>query len=756
MDYLAHLNPPQREGVENLEGPTMIIAGAGSGKTRVLTYRIAHLIRSKDVDPFKILALTFTNKAAKEMRERIEKVVGTDARNLWMGTFHSVFSRILRAESDKLGYPSNFTIYDTDDSKSLIKNIVREMGLDEKLYKANVVYNRISGAKNNLISWQNYISNPVYISDDEQAQKPKMGAIYKEYVQRCFRAGAMDFDDLLFNTNILFRDHLDVLNKYQQRFQYVMIDEFQDTNISQYLITKRLASVHQNICVVGDDAQSIYAFRGANIQNILNFEKDYPDLSVIKLEQNYRSTQNIVNAANSVIVKNSAQLKKSVWTENDHGEKVHLIKATSDNEEGRLVASSIFEDRSNKKLENKDFAILYRTNSQSRSMEEALRKMNIPYRIFGGLSFYQRREIKDLLAYLRFTINQNDEQSFRRIINLPKRGIGGTSVDKIMVAAFENERPLWDVLNNIQNFLPGRAANAVQNFVTLIKSFRIKLEREDAFETASFIAKQSGLLKELYDDKTIEGLNRYENVQELLNAIKEFVDSTESEDKSLEAFIADVALLTDADNQDPNDTNYVNMMTIHSAKGLEFKHVYIVGMEEDLFPSQMMLNSRADLEEERRLFYVALTRAMEKVTLTYALSRYRFGRLKSCEPSRFIEEIDPEFLKVDRKFNSSEPMGSMNNGSSNSLYARNLVAKRKATTPKVPPGKKLHTPSADFKPSDTRSLDTGMRVEHPKFGFGKVVKMDVDGANRKATIEFELFGEKTLLLTFAKLRILED
>jgi DNA helicase-2/ATP-dependent DNA helicase PcrA len=389
-------------------------------------------------------------------------------------------------------------------------------------------------------------------------------------------------------------------------------------------------------------------------------------------------------------------------------------------------------------------------------MEEALRKMNIPYRIFGGLSFYQRREIKDLLAYLRFTINQNDEQSFRRIINLPKRGIGGTSVDKIMVAAFENERPLWDVLNNIQNFLPGRAANAVQNFVTLIKSFRIKLEREDAFETASFIAKQSGLLKELYDDKTIEGLNRYENVQELLNAIKEFVDSTESEDKSLEAFIADVALLTDADNQDPNDTNYVNMMTIHSAKGLEFKHVYIVGMEEDLFPSQMMLNSRADLEEERRLFYVALTRAMEKVTLTYALSRYRFGRLKSCEPSRFIEEIDPEFLKVDRKFNSSEPMGSMNNGSSNSLYARNLVAQRKATTPKVPPGKKLHTPSADFKPSDTRNLDTGMRVEHPKFGFGKVVKMDVDGANRKATIEFELFGEKTLLLTFAKLRILED
>lgn len=755
MDYLDHLNPPQREGVENLEGPTMIIAGAGSGKTRVLTYRIAHLIKSKGVDPFSILALTFTNKAAKEMRERIEKVVGTNARNLWMGTFHSVFARILRSEADKLGYPSNFTIYDTDDSKSLIRAIIREMGLDDKIYKQNVVYNRISGAKNNLISWQNYMNNPVYISDDEQAQKPKMGAIYREYVQRCFRAGAMDFDDLLFNTNILFRDHLDVLNKYQQRFNFVMIDEFQDTNISQYLITKRLASVHQNICVVGDDAQSIYAFRGANIQNILNFEKDYPELRVIKLEQNYRSTQNIVNAANSVILKNAAQLKKNVWTQNNDGELVHLIKATSDNEEGRLVASSIFEDRNNKKLENRDFAILYRTNSQSRSMEEALRKMSIPYRIFGGLSFYQRKEIKDLLAYLRFTINQNDEQSFRRIINLPKRGIGASSVDKMMVASFENDKPLWDVLVNIRHFLPGRTANAVENFVTMFKTFKIKIGQADAFETASFIAKQSGLLKELYDDKTIEGLSRYENVQELLNAIKEFVDDEQNTDKSLEAFIADVALLTDADNTDPNDTDYVNLMTIHSAKGLEFKHVYIVGMEEDLFPSQMMLNSRADLEEERRLFYVALTRAMDKVTLTYALSRYRFGRLKSCEPSRFIEEIDPTYLKVDKKFNRSEAMGNLNSGEGNSLYAKNLVAQRKAT-PKVPPGRKLHTPSDNFEPSDTRKLDVGMKVEHPKFGFGKVVKMDIDGANRKATIEFELFGEKTLLLTFAKLSIMNE
>ena len=756
MEYLDHLNPPQREGVENLDGPTMIIAGAGSGKTRVLTYRIAHLIKYRNVDPFSIMALTFTNKAAREMRERIERVVGTDARNLWMGTFHSIFSRILRAEADKLGYPSNFTIYDAEDTKSLIKKIVKEKGLDDKVYKANVVYNRISGAKNNLVSWQNYMNNPLYTSDDEAAQKPKMGEIYKTYVERCFRAGAMDFDDLLFNTNILFRDHIDVLNKYQQRFQYVMIDEFQDTNVSQYLITKKLSAVRQNICVVGDDAQSIYAFRGANIQNILNFEKDYADLRVIKLEQNYRSTQNIVNAANSVIQKNSAQLKKTVWTDNDSGDRIHLMKATSDNEEGRLVASSIFEEKNNKKLDNKDFAILYRTNSQSRSMEEALRKMNINYRIFGGLSFYQRREIKDLLSYLRLVINPNDEQAFRRVINLPKRGIGASSVDKIVIAAYENEKSIWDVLQNINQHLSGRAANAVEGFTTMMKSFLIKAEQQDAFETASFIAKQSGLLRDLYADKTIEGLNRYENVQELLNAIKEFVDNPEAEDKSLGAFIQEVALLTDADTSEPEDTDYVNLMTIHSAKGLEFKHVYIVGLEEDLFPSQMMLNSRADLEEERRLFYVALTRAMEKVTLSYALTRYRFGRLKNCEPSRFIEEIAPEFIKVDKKLSSSEPMGSLNNGKSNSLYAKNLVAQNKRNLQRVPPGKKLHTPSADFEPSDTRSLVEGNRVEHPKFGYGDVIKMDVDGANRKATIRFENFGEKTLLLTFAKLKILDE
>ena len=525
MDYLASLNEPQYEGVVNTEGPTMIIAGAGSGKTRVLTYRIAYLIKERKVDPFNILSLTFTNKAAKEMRQRIEEVVGNDARNLWTGTFHSVFARILRSEADRLGYPSNFTIYDADDSKSLIKTIVKEFGLDDKVYKPNVVFNRISSAKNRLVSWQEYMNNPLYEADDTAAQKPEMGRIYKTYSQRCFKANAMDFDDLLFNTNVLFRDHLNVLNKYQHRFKYVLVDEFQDTNVSQYLITKKLSSVSQNIAVVGDDAQSIYAFRGANIENILNFEKDFPDLKVIKLEQNYRSSQNIVNAANSVIARNKGQLKKTVWTSNDEGNKIELIKSVSDNEEGRFVSSAIFEQKSQNNYQNKDFAILYRTNSQSRAMEESLRKAGIHYKIFGGLSFYQRKEIKDLMGYLRYAMNTDDEQSFRRIINLPKRGIGTSSVEKIVVAAFEHDIPLWEVLTNVASFLPGRAANAVQEFVTLIKSFKIYVDTKDAYEAASHIAKNSGLLKELYEDKTVEGLNRYENVQELLNATKEFVDT---------------------------------------------------------------------------------------------------------------------------------------------------------------------------------------------------------------------------------------
>lgn len=750
MDYLKGLNPPQREAVEHTDGPLMIIAGAGSGKTRVLTYRIAHLIHAKGVDPFNILSLTFTNKAAAEMKNRIEKLIGLEARNTWMGTFHSIFAKILRVESEKIGYPSNFSIYDTDDSKSLIRSVVKEMKLDDKVYKPNTVLSRISGAKNRLISWENYLNDPFIKADDEAALKPRMGEIYKIYQKRLFKSGAMDFDDLLFNTNVLFRDHLDVLNKYQQRFKYVMVDEFQDTNVSQYLITKKLAAVHQNICVVGDDAQSIYAFRGADIQNILNFEKDYPDLFVVKLEQNYRSTKNIVQAANSIIAKNKAQLKKDIWTQNHEGDQIELIKASSDNEEGRMVATTIFEEKNNKKLNNSDFAVLYRTNSQSRAMEEALRKMNITYKIVGGLSFYQRKEIKDLMAYMRFTVNRDDEEAFKRIINYPKRGIGDTTVEKILVAAYDHDIPIWEVLTNASNFLSGRAANSVDDFSTMIKSFSIEVERKDAFDAASTIAKQSGLLRELYEDKTIEGLNRYENVQELLNAIKEYVDNPENEDKSLGAFLQEIALLTDND-RDKDTTDAVTLMTIHSSKGLEFKQVFVVGMEEDLFPSQMMMQSREDLEEERRLFYVASTRAMEKLYLTYATTRYRFGRLLNCEPSRFLEEVDPMCIRVNKKLSSSMAGAFRNEGSEgrSGFVGLKKPSVRPMTTAKV------HTPSPDFKPSNTNNLAEGMKVEHPKFGFGSVQKIEIEGINRKATIQFDNFGEKTLLLSFAKLRIIE-
>lgn len=756
MMYLDELNEPQQAAVINTEGPTMIIAGAGSGKTRVLTYRIAHLM-SQGVAPYNILSLTFTNKAAREMRERIEKVVGTAARSLWMGTFHSVFSRILRAEAHHIGFDSNFTIYDTDDSKQLIKQIVKGMKLDDKVYKPNVVYNRISGAKNRLISWQDYLNNPILKAEDDTAHKPAMGEIYREYVTRCIKANAMDFDDLLFNTNVLFRDHTDVLNKYQQRFHYILVDEFQDTNVSQYLITKKLAAVRENICVVGDDAQSIYAFRGADIQNILNFEKDYAELKTFKLEQNYRSTRSIVEAANSVIKYNKGQLPKNVWTANQEGAPLEVIRATTDTEEAKLVANSIYENKLNRQMSSADFAILYRTNSQSRTMEEALRRMSIKYRIVGGLSFYQRREIKDLLAYLRFVINPHDEQAFRRIINLPKRGIGPASVEKMVVAAYENGISLSEVVENIHRFMSGRGANSADQFATLIKSFRFANEKEDAFEVASKVAKNSGLLRDLYEDKTPEGLSRYENVQELLNAVKEFVDNPENEDKTLGAFLQEVALITDADKQDDTE-EAVTLMTIHSAKGLEFKYVYIVGLEEELFPSQMMINSREELEEERRLFYVAITRAEERLFMTYALSRYRFGRLKTCDPSRFLDEIDPDYVRlVNQTVQSAPSMGSQERSiPSGSSYAKNLLANLKNQ-----PARKAnrqgatHRPSKDFKASDTSQLKEGQKIEHPKFGFGTVKRLDTMGASKKAVVDFEQDGEKTLLLSFAKLRIIE-
>lgn len=751
-DFLQTLNEPQREGVLNTEGPTMIIAGAGSGKTRVLTFRIAHLIQTKNVDPFNIMALTFTNKAAKEMRDRIEKMVGGDARNLWMGTFHSVFARILRAEAHHLGYPNNFTIYDTDDSKSLLRSVIKEMGLDDTQYKVNTVYNRISSAKNRLISWQEYIANPVFAADDAANMRPEIGNIYKAYALRCFKSGAMDFDDLLFNTDKLFKEHLQVLNKYQHRFHYLLVDEFQDTNLCQYFIIRKLASVRENVCVVGDDAQSIYAFRGADITNILNFEKDYPEARIIKLEQNYRSTQTIVEAANSVIAKNKAQLPKKVWTENEEGNLIELIKAVSDNEEGKLVASSIFEEKMQHQYKFSDFVILYRTNSQSRAIEEALRRMNIKYKVVGGLSFYQRKEIKDMLAYLRYSLNQQDEASFKRIINLPKRGIGDTTIDKIIVAANDHGISIWEVLENIPSFLgSGRSVYAIEDFVTKIKRFGVEIQSKDAYEAAAEIAKASGLLKELYEDKTVEGLSRYENVQELLNAIKEYVDDPEKEDKSLSAFLQEVSLLTGQDEDKDQDPDKVTLMTIHMAKGLEYKNVYIVGMEEDLFPSQLMLSSRSELEEERRLFYVAITRAQKKLYLSYALTRYRFGRLKNCEPSRFLDDISSKFIKVSTKF------GGMDSVAPNPNFAKSFVSGMKKTVSSQPVAKPTaYKPAADFKPSDTSGLKEGMKVEHPKFGFGTVTKLEEIGAERKARIQFADFGEKTLLLSFAKLKIHEN
>ncbi|PJJ84910.1 ATP-dependent helicase [Mucilaginibacter auburnensis] len=759
MDYLAGLNSEQRAAVQQIHGPVMIIAGAGSGKTRVITFRVAHLIAS-GVDPFNILVLTFTNKAAREMRERIMHLVGAEAKNIWMGTFHSVFAKLLRVEADKIGYPNNFTIYDTDDSKSVLRAILKEMNLDDKLYQVNFVLNRISAAKNNLISWQAYQQNEQLQADDFSSGRGMMGKIFETYVQRCYRAGAMDFDDLLFKTNELLRDHPDVLNKYQHKFKYLMVDEYQDTNFSQYLIVKKLAAVNENICVVGDDAQSIYAFRGANIQNILNFEKDYPDLKVFKLEQNYRSTQNIVNVANSIIANNKEQLKKNVFSEKETGDRIKVMRAFSDNEEGKIVAEGIMQERSTKGLKWNNFAILYRTNAQSRSMEEALRKLGIPYKIYGGLSFYQRKEIKDLIAYFRLTFNPNDEEALKRVINYPKRGIGDTSVDNIIVSADKHGITPWEVITNSAQYLQ-RAPAALPAFATMIQSFQVLAKTQSAYETALYIAQHSGVLKDLYEDKSVEGLNRYENIQELLNGIKEFSEREDIEEKGLEVFMQDVALLTNDDKDKDKDADTVSLMTIHSSKGLEFPNVYVVGLEENLFPSQMSLNSRSDLEEERRLFYVAITRAEHKLSLSYATSRFKFGTLINCEPSRFLDEIDAQYLELD--FTAKPATGNSNN------YDDERVAWSRSDSfskPKPKPAStqvkttsilaKAHVPSANFKPSDTTNLQVGMEVEHERFGFGKVISMEGNKPDIKATIFFKEIGQKQLLLKFAKLHIVTN
>jgi DNA helicase II / ATP-dependent DNA helicase PcrA len=782
-NYLEQLNGVQKDAVMHTKGPLMIVAGAGSGKTRVLTYRIAHLLKS-GVDAFNILSLTFTNKAAREMKERIEKIVGgSEARNLWMGTFHSVFAKILRIEAEKLGYPSNFTIYDTDDTKSLIKAILKEQGLDDKIYKPGVVYNRISSAKNSLISWQAYKQNADIQEEDRMAAKPKLGLVYELYQKRCFNSGAMDFDDLLFNTNVLLRDFPDVLNKYQHKFKYILVDEYQDTNFSQYVIVKKLAAASENICVVGDDAQSIYAFRGANIQNILNFKKDYPDLQVFKLEQNYRSTQVIVNASNSVISNNKDQLQKEVWTSNDVGEKIKVIKTYTDNEEGSAVAQSIFETKMNQQAHNHEFAILYRTNAQSRAMEEALRKMGIPYRIYGGLSFYKRKEIKDLLAYFRLTINHSDEEALKRIINYPGRGIGNSTLEKLTVAASENNTSIWKIIENPNGLNLGIAAatfSKLTDFIMMIRSFEVQLKTQNAYELGNHIASSSGLLRELYTDKSPEGVARHENIQELLNGMKEFTDkelaaelvSDVKPDVSLAAFMQDIALLTDSDESDPDDNNKVSLMTIHSAKGLEFPYVNIVGLEENLFPSQLSLTSRDDLEEERRLFYVALTRAEKKVTLSYSTSRYKWGNLISCEPSRFIEEVDAKYLDYNdapsRNFETTfdSERSAYNGGGFTKKFTPRVKEKPTASVPvapSIPPRKNLVRVSASLSKNsntseiagdDTRDLQAEMKVEHGRFGLGIVKKMEGTYPNQKATIQFESAGEKILILKFAKLKVL--
>lgn len=778
MEYLKELNEPQRAAAAHLEGAMMVIAGAGSGKTRVLTYRIAHLI-DNGVDPFNILALTFTNKAAKEMKERISNMIGgNEARNIWMGTFHSIFARILRAESDKIGYPSNFTIYDTQDSKSLLKAIIKEMGLDDKLYKTNIVYGRISSAKNNLISPQAYLKNVEIMAEDKSNARPKLGEIYLEYAKRCYRAGAMDFDDLLFITNVLLKKHPDVLLKYQEKFKYILVDEYQDTNYSQYLIVKRLSARYENICVVGDDAQSIYAFRGANIQNILNFKKDYPDYKLYKLEQNYRSTQTIVDAANSIIENNRDQIKKDVWTSNPTGDKIKVVKTYSDNEEGKFIANDIFEGKNNLQAANSAFAILYRTNAQSRSMEESLRKLNIPYKIYGGLSFYQRKEVKDLLAYFRLAANHNDEEAFKRVINYPKRGIGGTTIDKLSIGANNNGASLWDAACNPAQFgiqLSSGVFNKLQQFTLMIQSFKSKLDNTKAFDLADEIAKMSGVYKELYADKTPEGVARYENIQELLNGIQEFTDSESTDEKmiTLTDFMLDVALLTDVDNETEEDKDKVTLMTIHSAKGLEFPYVYIVGLEENLFPSQMSISTRSELEEERRLFYVAVTRAEKKCTLSYATSRYRWGQLSQCEPSRFIEEIDSKFLDTSQAEQEKSPMhigddnlgfgGFGNKPKKQPAYlekyknqSQKFTKKTSPSTPEkksnfgIPKNLKKVTGATKATKVDMSKVIPGAQVMHDRFGKGKVLTVE-DG---KATVFFPSHGQKQLLLQFAKLEIL--
>jgi len=759
MSYLDELNESQRIAVENIYGPTMVIAGAGSGKTRVLTYRIAHMLE-QGIDPFNVLALTFTNKAAREMTERISNIVGgQEAKNISMGTFHSVFSKILRFNADRIGFPNNFTIYDTQDSKSLIKDIVKEFNLDDKTYKASGVYSRISSAKNSLISPEAYMSNDEIQLEDKQSRRPEIGRIYQAYANRCQKSGAMDFDDLLYFTNILLRDFPEVLHYYQQKFKYILVDEYQDTNYAQYLIVKKLAAGFENICVVGDDAQSIYSFRGANIKNILNFRQDYPDFKLFKLEQNYRSTKNIVEAANSVIKKNKDQINKKVWTDNNFGDKLKVIRTLTDNEEGKTIASRLFDLKQSEGISWNDFAILYRTNKQSRAFEEALRKLNIPYRIYGGLSFYQRKEIKDLLAYFRLAANPRDEEALKRVINYPKRAIGKTSIENVIIAANRYNVSMWDVITDFNQYpadVNSGTKSKIYEFTTMISSFNAQLNKLNAYELADTIAKSSGILKELHDekDKGPEEVERLQNIEELLSGIQEFVKLDETEEfRSLSDFMIEVALLTDADEDKSEERNHASLMTIHASKGLEFPHVFLVGLEENLFPSQMALNTRSELEEERRLFYVAVTRAMKSCTLSYASSRFIWGQPVSCEPSRFIDEIEPEYLHFETPQRGSGR--SLMGGGFERTFTGGLNKNPEIQRPNLRSLNDLLGKSNSDN-SNNPDIKVGYNVEHDRFGKGKVTKLEGSGADKKATIFFPHHGSKTVLLRFANLKIIED
>jgi DNA helicase-2/ATP-dependent DNA helicase PcrA len=837
FNYLNELNPQQREAVMHVDGPLMIIAGAGSGKTKVLTTRIAHLM-ANGIDSFRILALTFTNKAAKEMKERVGKILrSNEVGNLYIGTFHSVFARILRTEATRIGYPSSFTIYDTDDAKSVLKTVINELHLDDKIYKPSTVYNRISSAKNALVTAEEYATDYGLQQEDARANRPAIAQIYSAYAKRCFKNGAMDFDDLLLKFYMILKDHPDALHKYQHKFSHIMIDEYQDTNPAQYEIIKLLGAAHENVCVVGDDAQSIYSFRGATIENILLFRKDYMDVKVVKLEQNYRSSKQILNVANQVIGNNKGQIQKELWTENGEGEKIKVVRTMTDNDEGKFVADTIQEQKLRNHFFNKDFAILYRTNAQSRAFEESLRRMNIPYTIFGGISFYQRKEVKDYIAYLRIIVNPRDEESLKRIINFPARGIGKTSLDKLILNANEKEISLWEVLNRAQEFgFKAGTLEAIENFVLMIKSFASMLKNNNAYDVAFHVGKQTGLVRELFNDKSTEGVQRYENVQELLNSIKEWVDDKQNraqidddgvmldteegqgtrdegkvdgeqltvnsesttdngqpptdnrqpstdnqlqepipnrplrEDVLLSAYLQQITLLTDADDKDEH-ADTVKMMTIHAAKGLEFSCVFAVGLEEMLFPNAMSINTREELEEERRLFYVVITRAKNRLWISYANTRYKFGQVVQNEPSRFIGELPEEH--IDRSYagggfrnqsgmpSASERMRGWGNSASGQTDRGGFFSDTKKTNerpgylPVQPstPKPVVHQPSSDFKPSDTSELKAGQKVEHQKFGFGEVLKMEGAAHNPIATIKFDLNGEKKIMLNYAKLRI---